>query len=139
MATFDEMQKRLLVAKNTKTVVEYLVEHIDSNFKGVGGEKPKSFMLNEDKLPIPQETFESVVSDFLLKKASELHEEITHILQTDLNAPKVIPPPGHETWPVPPPAAPEQQEAAVLPFNPQPAQAPEPAQPRAPRRSRSPQ
>lgn len=144
MATFEELQKKIAAAKFKKTVITHLVEYIDENFGSPADGTPKSCLLTDEKIAVPKDTFESLVTD-LLKSGKDLDDEITLILQTPLNSQKQAPPPpAHETW-APQIVAAPQQQAAVLPFLtvPPPVQAPVPAIPveqptRAPRsRSRT--
>lgn len=60
--TFKEIQKQLKEAKNERSVMQHLLDHLDSEF---GGSNPRKVLLGEDKLPIPPEAFEAVASDLL--------------------------------------------------------------------------
>lgn len=106
MATLQEMQWRLHFVKNRKTILLHLIEHLDANFRSSGGEKPKSFLLTDDRTPVTDQDLEAVVTT-LLQQASELEVESNRILATPLNAPPPPQVPAHEIWapqPLAPPA-----------------------------------
>lgn len=84
MSTFNELSKRLSDAKFRKAVLVALIEHIDENFCPVGDSGPKSLLLTDEKLPVPVEMFESVVSDILSAEVEALDAEIAQINTTQL-------------------------------------------------------
>jgi hypothetical protein len=106
LPTFTELTKSLSDAKHRRAILLHLVEHIDSTFRPVAGEAPERFLLDDDKLPVPAETFDSVVQDTLLAEVQQLDQEIARITNFELT-----------------PAAPTQAEKpAVAGAQPQPPQ-----------------
>lgn len=63
MATFEELHNERLKSKYRSAVFRYLVDHIDSNFRGSAGEKPKNVLLTDDKLAVPPEIFEEIAQE----------------------------------------------------------------------------
>jgi hypothetical protein len=90
MSTFGELQTRLTAAKQKKIVLQHLIDHLDTNFVPSGGNKPKNFLLDEQKVPLPSSAFESVIADLLLAESQELDQEIHTILQATV-APQAAP------------------------------------------------
>lgn len=90
MPTFSELSQQLSVLKNKKTVVEHLVQYIDTNFMPQAGQQPTKTLLNDDKLPVPQDVIETVVTSVLVAELNDINERITAINNTNL-APGVVP------------------------------------------------
>lgn len=84
MATFQEMQARMTNAKFKRAVIQHLVEYIDSNFRPIAGGEAKNKLMTDDKVPVPAETFEAIVSSVLLEADGDLEEEMTEILSTNI-------------------------------------------------------
>lgn len=134
MATFAELQQKIASAKFKKTVLSHLIEYVDERFRASGGEEPKSCLLTDERVAVPQDVFESVVTGLLLKTSKDLDEEISAILGTTLRTQETAAPqPAHEIW-ASQESPPPQQQAAVLPFL-QPIQAPVSAQTAEPTRT----
>ncbi len=114
MATFQEVQARLQLAKNRRTILVHLMDYLDTNFRQSAGEKAKKILLNDDKVPIPEQDIEFVLSGLLMSNTLELEQEVDNILSLMLNAPPPIVLPGHEIW------APQStpQSASVSPVAP---------------------
>lgn len=69
MPTFKEIQNEILAHQNRKEILNYLIDHVEDNFRPNGGH-PKNFLLKEDKTSVPDSAFESVVKDMLDEVAS---------------------------------------------------------------------
>jgi hypothetical protein len=87
MSTFQELQKRLTDASNRLTIVQYLIDHLDSDFRSNAGVDPKNFLLTPTKSAVPQEAIESMVSQILLPISQELEQEMQTVLNTNIAAP----------------------------------------------------
>ena len=87
MPTFQELKNRVEEASNRLTIVQFLIEHIDTNFRANAGAPPKNHLLTANKIPVPQEAFESLIAQVLLPISTELGEEIQHVLNTDMTPP----------------------------------------------------
>lgn len=86
MATFEELFKEMTRSKYRQTVFRYLIDHIDSNFRPVAGEKPKSVLLTEDKLPVPHEIFEEIATE-LNGVDAQTKERVEAIMQSNVQNP----------------------------------------------------
>jgi hypothetical protein len=106
MATLQDVQEKLQEWKNEKTVLLHLIEYLDAHFRSSGGEKAKNVLLGDNKLPIPEEAFEEVITEILMKSASALELDITRVMTMPLTSLYPQPLPAHEIWPVPGPAVP---------------------------------
>jgi hypothetical protein len=91
MPTFNELNEQLKTLKNKKTVVEHLVQYVDTNFMPQAGQEPTKTLLNDEKLPVPQEAIETVVTSVLVAELNDINERIAAINNTNL-APVVVPP-----------------------------------------------
>jgi hypothetical protein len=88
MSTFSELQEKLNAARNRRSVLMHLVEYVESEFVAQSQEqKPKQLLLTEEKVPVPQTAFDSVV-EAMLKEVAELEDDINTILQSTLKPPK---------------------------------------------------
>jgi hypothetical protein len=83
MATLQEAQEKLQEWKNKKNV-----------------------LLGDNKLPIPEDAFEEIITDVLMRNASALEIDITRVMSMPLTALYPQPIPAHEIWPTPGPAVP---------------------------------
>lgn len=88
MSTFQELQAQLTAAKFKRTVVQYLIEHIDSNFRPIAGGEPKNKLMTDEKVPVPPAIFEAVVSEVLLQVDGELEARMTEILASSIQGPQ---------------------------------------------------
>lgn len=96
--SFTEIQRRLQNAKHRKCILLMLIEHIDSNFLPAGGTEPKQKLLDDNKTPVPVETFEAIASDTLNAEVEQLDAQISQIMNAYfLEAPPPSPPPSSET------------------------------------------
>lgn len=118
MSTFQELQALVADKKNRLVVLRHLIEYIDENFRSVAGGDSKNKLLNDEKIPVSESVFESVVNDVLLDESKALHEELNQILSTQM-------------VPAPPPAAAPAAETTT-PEHPEPVQQPNPEPPPAP-------
>ena len=84
MPTFSELNQQLAVLKNTKTVIEHLMQYIDTNFLPQSGQDPTKTLLNDDKLPVPQEIIEGFVTNVLVAELQSINANITAINDTNL-------------------------------------------------------
>ena len=84
MPTFAELQQRQQSLAAKIQVLEYLVEHIDSNFRPVAGGEPTNRLLNENNVAVPQNIFEDVVTNTLLRTASTYRTELESILHANM-------------------------------------------------------
>ncbi len=88
MSTFSELQEKLNAARNRRSVLMHLVEYLEGEFIAQSQEvKPKQLLLTEEKVPVPQAAFDSVV-ETMLKEVAELEDDINTILQSTLKPPK---------------------------------------------------
>lgn len=84
MPTFSELSQQLVVLKNSKTVVEHLMQYIDTNFLPQAGQEPLKTLLNDDKLPVPQEIIEGFVTGVLVAELQSINADIASINNTNL-------------------------------------------------------
>jgi hypothetical protein len=84
MSTFQELAKRHADAKFKKTALLHLIDYLDENFRASAGKDPKFTLTTDDKLPVPQEIFENITNDILLKIAQALENEINQIQSVTL-------------------------------------------------------
>ena len=84
MSTFQELQAQLTTAKFKRTVIQYLIEHIDSNFRPIAGGDSKNKLMTDEKVPVPPAIFESVVSEVLLQVDGDLEAMMTSILSSSI-------------------------------------------------------
>jgi len=89
MATFQELQGQLTVAKQKRAVIQYLIEHIDGNFRPIAGGEPKNKLMTDEKVPVPHTIFEAVVSELLLRADGDLEATVTSILSSSIAVPAV--------------------------------------------------
>ena len=92
MATFQELQAQITDTKFRRTVIQHLIEYIDSNFRPIAGGDAKNKLLTEEKVPVPASVFESIVSEVLVRVDGELEGRVIEILGSTIQAP-VAPPP----------------------------------------------
>lgn len=88
MATFSEVKDKFMMAKYKKQILDHLVEYIDSNF--MGGDKEsllpkKTMLLPDEKLPVPEAAFESVVNDVLLSESKDLEDTIQELMTAEVS------------------------------------------------------
>lgn len=83
MSTFRELQSRLTWLKNRATILEYLVEHVDSEFRAKAGAPAKRVLMTSEKLPVPEDGLEQMVMDFT-EELAETHAKIEEILASPL-------------------------------------------------------
>jgi hypothetical protein len=114
MPTFIELQQQVTLAKNKKVVLQQLIDYLDENFRSVADQPPKLTLLNDDKLPVPQDVFEAVIDDVLLDEAGKLDEEIRNVYGVVVNVPDPLLQEQPAPAPVPAPTAPAA-EGAPLP------------------------
>jgi len=86
MSTFQELQSKLATARYRKAILEYLVQHLDAEFRPSASTPSKKKLLTEDRREVPDDTFENEVA-FLLEDIQALNEEIATILATTLTPP----------------------------------------------------
>ena len=84
MSTFQELQSQMTTAKFKRTVIQHLIEYIDTNFRPVAGGDPKNKLMTDEKVPIPPAIFESVVSEVLVQVDGELEAKMTEILGSSI-------------------------------------------------------
>jgi len=84
MATFNDLNKRLVDARNRRAVLQMLVEHIDNNFLPTGPAKAERVLLNDERVPVPEAMFEAVVADTLAAEIQQLEQEIARIVSSEL-------------------------------------------------------
>ena len=73
--TFAELQNKLNAAKFRRTVLGHLIEHLDSEFLAISDGKPQKALLTEDKLRVPQDTFEEILEELSNAVRSLVEEE----------------------------------------------------------------
>lgn len=130
--TLLEVQTRLANATFKRQILHHLVEYIDENFQPQAGEEAKQKLLDEKRLPVPVEAFESVIKDILLKNSEELSTEIQNLLQANLQLPPPQPPAPANGQPQPAPQAQPAPAPVPAPVQaPAPAPVPAPVQPQA--------
>lgn len=93
MSTFQELQGKLSTAKYRKAILEYVVNHLDGEFRPSAAGPAKKKILTEERVEVPQGVFEAEVA-FLMEDIEELNKEIALIMASTL-APK--PPEGEKT------------------------------------------
>lgn len=64
MKTFKQLNEELDKLINRKVILNHLVEIIEKSFSG---KEPDLTLMRPDKLPVPEEAFESTVSELLLE------------------------------------------------------------------------
>lgn len=84
MSTFQELQDRLVAAKNRKAILLRLIEYVDTNFCPVAGKEPEFKLLNDEKVPVPVDAFESTIADILSPEVQALDHEIAQIMGSAL-------------------------------------------------------
>lgn len=100
MPTFAELSKRMTDSTNQKTVLHYLVEHIDENFRPLAGTDALKILKTDAQLPVPQEAFEAVVTDILLKNIKDLDKILEEISGSTLQTQPPQPPAAITTEPI---------------------------------------
>lgn len=90
MATFQELQQRMIKAQQRKLILQHLIDYLDSEFRSAGSSKPKKALLDENKVLIPESSFEDVSSE-LSDELALLDVEISDIKATSLVAPTPAP------------------------------------------------
>jgi hypothetical protein len=103
MTTFFELQNQIADARFRKAVLLHLIEHVDSNFRSVAGAQPLKVLLTDEKVTVPPQVFEAIVTDVLLAEAQALDNDINTILNAAMGSTVV------EAQPQPAPPPPEQQ------------------------------
>ena len=84
MPTFSDLQKNLLEARGRRAVLMHLADLLESEFLPPNPQaQPKRMLLMDDKMPVPQDIFDSVVEE-LLKEAAELAAQADVIMDTAL-------------------------------------------------------
>lgn len=84
MPTFNELQQRMSNAKFRKTILTYLVEHIDKTFVPASEGSTANVLLTDDQVKVPVEMFEAVIADTLSPEIQQIDQEIAHINGTEL-------------------------------------------------------
>jgi hypothetical protein len=87
MTTFQELQSQLTTSKFKRTVIQHLIEYIDTNFRPIAGGEPKNKLMTDEKVPVPPAIFESVVSEVLLQVDGDLEAKVTEILGSSIQEP----------------------------------------------------
>ena len=62
MATFKELQEQVRTLEFQKLVFDHLADHLENSFRSKAMEKPSKVLLNEEKVPVPDSIFESIIS-----------------------------------------------------------------------------
>lgn len=83
MATFREIQEKVLKSQNRREILNYLVSHIEETFRPNGG-VAKSSLLKEDHTTVQDDAFEEVVSE-LLKEINSLDESLKKMLDAEVS------------------------------------------------------
>ena len=83
MSTFEEVHKRFLSLKFRRAVLRHLIEHLDENFRSVAGQPAKKVLLTEEKVAVPEETFESLAAE-LNSYDSAAIQEIETIMKSTI-------------------------------------------------------
>src|SRR5512137_2298718 len=91
MSTFQELQASLTNAKFKRTVVQHLIEYIDSNFRPIAGGEPKNKLMTDEKVSVPPAIFEAIVSEVLLQVDGELESRVTEILNSSIAGTAEVP------------------------------------------------
>jgi hypothetical protein len=107
--TFSELQSRLTAAKQRKSILLMLIEHVDEHFLPQGGAEPEKKLLDDDKLVVPVEMFEAVAADTLTAEVQQLDAEINQIMSSNL----VVAPPAPPPEPTPAQVEPVNEPAPV--------------------------
>lgn len=84
MSTFQELQGQLTKAKFKRTVIQHLIEYIDSNFRPIAGGDAKNKLLTDEKVPVPANIFEEVVSEVLVQVDGNLEAQMHSILSSSI-------------------------------------------------------
>lgn len=63
MSTFKELQQRMASAKFKATVYQHLIDHLETEFRPVAGKEATKVILTDEKIRVPDDTFEQVVSE----------------------------------------------------------------------------
>jgi hypothetical protein len=63
MSTFKELQQRMANAKFKATVYQHLIDHLETEFRPVAGKDATKVILTDEKIRVPDETFDQVVSE----------------------------------------------------------------------------
>lgn len=84
MPTYSELSEQVKLLKNTKTIVEHLMQYIDTNFMPQAGQPPTKTLLNDDKLPVPVEVIEAFVTGVLVAELNAANADIANINSMNL-------------------------------------------------------
>jgi len=90
MSTFQELQAQLTTAKFKRAVIQHLIEYIDSNFRPIAGGESKNKLMTDEKVTVPPDIFESVVSEVLLQVDGDLEVMMTSILTSSIQEAEVV-------------------------------------------------
>jgi len=88
MSTFQELQAAMTTAKFKRSVVQHLIEYIDTNFRPIAGEEAKNKLMTDEKLPVPPAIFEAVVSEVLVRVDGELEAQMAEIMGSSISEPE---------------------------------------------------
>ena len=79
MTTFQELQEKLTKTKHRKALVEYMINHFDTEFRATAAGPAKKKLLTDDRQEVPESAFEEEVA-FLLEDLKQLEEDMSNIL-----------------------------------------------------------
>lgn len=82
MVTFGEMQKRLEVLTQSRTVVAHLIEYVDGSFRSSGTLPAKQVLLTDKKERVQEGVFEEVITEVLIDRLRLIDEEMSQLQGT---------------------------------------------------------
>lgn len=83
MASIKELMIEVESLKSTMKVLEHAVEYLESNFRSTTGGEPKKLLVRDDKIQVPDESFEMAV-ELILKEYEVLKIKLDHILNFNI-------------------------------------------------------
>lgn len=92
--TLAELTNQVAASKNRRTVLTYLIEHLEGEFMSDAAEKPRKALLTEDKVRVPTDAIEEVLSELATAVKTLVQDE-----QKLLSSEVALTPPSAEVTP----------------------------------------
>lgn len=106
MPTFAEFQQNLNQTRFQKAVLSHLVEYLDRNFMPALDQKPEKVLLTDDKVAVPQVSFDSVIEGLnnWIKSCQQAEQQLmnANITVEQPKQPEPAPQPAAEEQPITP-------------------------------------
>ena len=115
MPSFADIQTALSQTRFQKTIIAHLVEHLDGEFMPALDQQPRKVLLTDEKVRIPADAFEAVITNLNnWLKVCQDQEKTLLATNFTFEPPKQEEPP-QEAKPEEKPAEPEKTEPSITP------------------------